>query len=401
MTTRTYWSSVLIACAIIIAVLLAPESLFVGLLPKQTVEAAADWQDLSRFRNNLFQQASFHDGGLLPFYGSSTIGIFSEFHPSNAIVTPFAPYLQGESACTAIIHVLNLAAAGDSLAGKKLVFMLDPADFMNPKGMSDQRFTDLYSKLSAYEFIFDRNIDAATKSKVAGVLLRYSEPNKDALLRLMLEGMTSGDRWKQLEGVLVRLAAFAEMKIMEKQDVLQALQISGKVKPPRRTPVNVDLSWEQLQAQATKEATVATRNNPYGMLNDYYKTKVLPGLKRSKNSWKPGNYLNSPEYDNFQAILDMLKAERAEPIFVLLPRKGSWSDYIGFTQAYRDQLYAKMKQEANRAGFQMIIDYSSHEYDPYFMRDASHLGWGGWVQLDQDLLKQYGWQSLSGPKAQG
>ncbi|KIL41347.1 hypothetical protein SD70_07855 [Gordoniibacillus kamchatkensis] len=391
---RTYFASLGLAFAFFLTVLFLPESCFVGIISREKVQAAAAWQDIGRFRNVLFQKASFHYDGILPFYGSSTIGIFSKYHPSNAITVPFTPYLQGESACTAIIHVLDMAAAGDSLAHKKLVFMLDPADFMNPKGMSDQRFTDLYSRLSAYEFMFDGDVDPETKAKVADVLLRYTEPKKDALLRTMLAGMTSADRIKRLEGMLVRPVAFLSMKIMEKQDVLQAIRLLGKIKPYHRQPVDAHLNWDQLQAQAAKEAKAATSNNPYGLLNDYYAKNVKPGLERSKNSWKPGNYLVSPEYDNFQAILDMCKAEHADPIFILIPRKGSWSDYIGFTRPYRDQLYAKIKQETGRAGFR-VLDYSDREYDPYFMRDLSHLGWTGWVQVDKDLLQRYGWQSLS------
>ena len=32
-------------------------------------------------------------------------------------------------------------------------------------------------------------------------------------------------------------------------------------------------------------------------------------------------------------------------------------------------------------------DYSEHEYDPYFMRDTIHIGWKGWVYLDEDMQK--------------
>lgn len=31
------------------------------------------------------------------------------------------------------------------------------------------------------------------------------------------------------------------------------------------------------------------------------------------------------------------------------------------------------------------VDFSDHEYDPYFIMDTIHIAWKGWVYLDQQL----------------
>ena len=33
------------------------------------------------------------------------------------------------------------------------------------------------------------------------------------------------------------------------------------------------------------------------------------------------------------------------------------------------------------------MDYSSKEYEDYYMYDAMHLGWRGWIDFERDLYK--------------
>ncbi|WP_416827807.1 D-alanyl-lipoteichoic acid biosynthesis protein DltD [Ectobacillus polymachus] len=47
-------------------------------------------------------------------------------------------------------------------------------------------------------------------------------------------------------------------------------------------------------------------------------------------------------------------------------------------------MYSKIRNEVESYGFQ-VLDYSDKEYDKYSMRDHNHLGYKGWVQIDQDL----------------
>ncbi|MDB5085685.1 MAG: dltD protein, partial [Bacilli bacterium] len=144
--------------------------------------------------------------------------------------------------------------------------------------------------------------------------------------------------------------------------------------------------FQELAIQASEEGKTASNNNDFGFINDTYTKSIEPKKDSDKGAWKPGNYLKSGEYDDLQAILEILQKEHADPLFVLIPRKGAWSDFIGFSKPYREELNAKIRYQVTAAGFQ-VIDYTDHEYDNYFMRDTSHLGWTGWVYLDEDLLK--------------
>ncbi|MCZ8513053.1 D-alanyl-lipoteichoic acid biosynthesis protein DltD [Paenibacillus filicis] len=381
----------LLAAALFCCLLFLPERYWARLLPADLLAKAAPSGDLGRFKNVLLQDGAYTQGNYLPMYGSSTIGIFGNYHPVNVFPEQQGdpvPFLVGQSACSSIIHLLNFSAVQGALDHKKLVFMLDPSDFMNPKGMSDQRFGQLYNPLQGYSFLFNSDLSPEDRQREAGRLLQYSVIKKDPLLLTELKGMADSDFEHRLMGILMRPEAYLRMKILEKQDLLQAWRFDKTLKPYQRPTLPANHSWNELLTQAEKTGKQQSGSNTYGFLDSVYKNNIAPSLNKEKNSWKPGSYLQSVEYGDMQAILDILKKEQAEPIFILLPRKGAWSDYIGFNEEYREQLYSKIKGLVTAEGFP-VLDYSDYAYDPYFMRDPNHLGWTGWVHVDKDLQNYY------------
>ncbi|MFB2351348.1 D-alanyl-lipoteichoic acid biosynthesis protein DltD, partial [Priestia megaterium] len=86
---------------------------------------------------------------------------------------------------------------------------------------------------------------------------------------------------------------------------------------------------------------------------------------KGKNKGK--SYAVSPEYGDFEMMLDILKAAGAEPMFVTIPVNGKWYDYTGFPKKGRTDYYKKVNKQIRAKGFQ-VADFSGHEYDPYFMK---------------------------------
>ncbi|OPG94643.1 D-alanyl-lipoteichoic acid biosynthesis protein DltD, partial [Chryseobacterium mucoviscidosis] len=74
----------------------------------------------------------------------------------------------------------------------------------------------------------------------------------------------------------------------------------------------------------------------------------------------------------------------AEPLFISVPVHGKFYDYTGFPKKGRTDFYKKIKKEIEQEGFQ-VADLTNHEYDPYFLKDTLHLGWKGWVYVDQEI----------------
>lgn len=47
-----------------------------------------------------------------------------------------------------------------------------------------------------------------------------------------------------------------------------------------------------------------------------------------------------------------------------------------------------MRSEAEKYGFD-VLTMEDKEYEPYFMRDVMHLGWKGWLYVDEKITEHY------------
>ena len=75
-----------------------------------------------------------------------------------------------------------------------------------------------------------------------------------------------------------------------------------------------------------------TTNNPFGLKNDFYTHRIRshePELKQSQKNW---DYRFSPEFSDFQLILDQLAKNHNEVLFIIPPVNEKWSDYTGLSQ---------------------------------------------------------------------
>ena len=105
-----------------------------------------------------------------------------------------------------------------------------------------------------------------------------------------------------------------------------------------------------------------------------------------KNSSKNTKYDESKEYDDLDILLSIVKDLKLNMKFAILPANGKWSDYTGIDSEKRQVAYNNLKEIAKKNNIE-VMDYSSKEYEEYYMYDAMHLGWRGWIDFERDLYK--------------
>ncbi|MBF1119964.1 MAG: D-alanyl-lipoteichoic acid biosynthesis protein DltD, partial [Streptococcus sp.] len=68
------------------------------------------------------------------------------------------------------------------------------------------------------------------------------------------------------------------------------------------------------------------------------------------------------------------------------PVNGPWYDYIGIDASQRNAFSTKINEIVKEAGVKQV-DLTSHDYDPYYIWDATHPGWKGWPLVEKELVK--------------
>jgi D-alanine transfer protein len=340
------------------------------------------------FQGKYIQQQMLADKQYLPIYGSSELARLDRFHPSNYFqVTgePFTPFLVGRGGTESLIHLLNFSEHVDQLKGKKIVFVLSPQWFQ-PNGTDESHFAPNYSSLQGYDFAFNNKIDPTIKRKAIKRLLTFSSVKDDPILSTIYKAEVSRNPWDQRKASMVRPIAYAYRGILVKKDLYYSITEGAKQK--REIKHNLrKKNWSQLEAEANQLGAKQSGNNQFTVINSQYDKirKMVPSLKDKKFG---ASYGKSPEYQDFQLVLDVLKESGADPLFISVPVNGKWYDYTGFPKEGRTAYYDRIRKQIEAEGFQ-IADFSNHEYDPYFMKDTIHIGWKGWVYTDKAIKDFY------------
>ncbi|TGE33820.1 D-alanyl-lipoteichoic acid biosynthesis protein DltD [Desulfosporosinus sp. Sb-LF] len=347
------------------------------------------------YQGTILQEKAMESPDILPIYGSSEFSSVSEFHPSRLFEgepTGFAPFLVGRGGTQDIIHALNMAALGQSLKDKKIAIILS-AQWFTPEGIGLAYFKQNFSPLHAYRMFFNLSLSAQTKNQLIKRLLAFpgafdEEPTLHALLsQSLLAGQTSTFQSVRLAG-----KGRVEMAALEVQDALRTIAYTRLI-DERGSAINATTtapplsSWLELKNKAAGQGKTMAHNR-FNILDAYYAANVKPKLAENRGSAAKAGFYPSPEYQDLELLLKLLQETKAHPMFIIVPVNGLWYDYTGFPIEERKAYYERIEKLVRDTGFE-VANFGDHEYDSYFLQDTMHLGWKGWVNVDEALDRFY------------
>lgn len=134
--------------------------------------------------------------------------------------------------------------------------------------------------------------------------------------------------------------------------------------------------WDALLSDAQAQGEQSCTNNDYGIHDAYwdknsqYKSEQNQDFVHADDEWA-----------DFQCFLKVCRETGLEPLVVILPMHGGWYDEMGVTSDIRAQFYNQARSLCDEAGV-AYADFSSCEYEKYFLCDTVHPGWIGWVRIE-------------------
>lgn len=340
------------------------------------------------------QRKSVQKDDNLLIFGSSELGaILPPFYPVDFFQNKksgFQVNLIGRGHTQSIVHAMNFGALGNNIKNKKVVFIISPQWF-NSKGLEPVDFNMNFSELQFYSFMFNKDIDKSLK-------LRLTE----RMDYLLTEGQNVGHIKTYCylysknniftNTVFYALQPYYKFKYyilsikdkMRTYDVLKQYKNYTNVSPGSQK----DFNWDEEKQKAGEAGKLASNSNQFGIENGYYNTYIKDKIETLKGGYKDQSYLKSPEYEDLKFLLDLCKAQNIKPLFISVPVHGKWYDYEEFDKNDRTEYYKKVKDLISSYNFE-IADFSKYEYEDYFLKDIMHLGWKGWVYVDEAVNKYY------------
>ena len=176
-------------------------------------------------------------------------------------------------------------------------------------------------------------------------------------------------------------------KVLEIKDKWDTYQLLRKDAQEAAEPKVLDIDWKEAEKAAEEEGTAYCTNNEYYVENSYF-TNNLADIIDDLKGVESGTQLQSKEYEDFKMFLQICKENGVEPYIIMMNTNGKYYDYVGIDAERRNEFYDRIEQAAKDQG----VDYlrlSEKEYEPYFMLDVMHLGWKGWLYVDQQIAEHY------------
>ncbi|MDR2420646.1 MAG: D-alanyl-lipoteichoic acid biosynthesis protein DltD [Oscillospiraceae bacterium] len=292
----------------------------------------------------------------------------------------FSADIVGRGSCQAIIHA-SILAASKGLSDNKLIFIISPQSFA-PQGIMPDMYFANFSELQFCKILMSRDISGAIKSEFKDRFSRLAE-QYGGIRPYYQYGWISNKSWVEL---LSAPYIFIREKLLSVKDAYASYLIYKNAPDDTRDISPID--WEKTRADMLRLAPAETYGNEFGFLNDYYNVNIKRKLKSLQGKDSELSYSNSAEYGDMELLLEICDEKGLRPLLISTPMHGEWSDYTDFDAARRREYYSKVRKLAERFDVE-FADFTDEEYTPYFMCDAIHLGYIGWLEVNERISEFY------------
>lgn len=344
----------------------------------------ATWTNEAKFACRDLIAANLDEDTLLTF-GSSELehGLDTPYHPKEMFRDQkFQPMLIGAGYYQSLSHAITLAALEPDMKNRKAALIVSPQWFRK-SGVLPKAFASRFSEMNYLGMLTNDKLSADTKNyiiKRVDSLLEVDEATQkrtQKYKKIYLEGKRLGA--EELEYSI--LAGFMKEKMRQK--TVSMMQESGITKEKKAVLTDSPIDFLAYRKQAELDGAANSQSNPFYIADSYYK-KHQKRLEAKKDKGIKTGYSVSPEFDDLRCFLQVCQELEIQPMLIIIPVNGPWYDYTAFPKDKREEYYSQVRQIAKEHQA-LVADFSDREYEPYFMEDTIHIGWKGWVDVNESL----------------
>ncbi|MBU3851328.1 MAG: D-alanyl-lipoteichoic acid biosynthesis protein DltD [Candidatus Paralactobacillus gallistercoris] len=370
----------IIAVLLVVVVLFAPIK---GHVMHDTLQRAANSLSVNVLKGEMIKDQAMSQN-YVPFIGSSELSRMDPFHPSvlaQKYHRNYRPFLLGSAGTLSLTHYFSVQGMGKILNHRKAVVIVSPQWFVK-KGVDPNMFQYYYSSLQTTTFLENAK-NTQMDRYAAQRLLSLPSGKSDKIIAAALQRVADGKPLSAFQAFYVR---YFKGLILKHEDVLFSRLFIKNNQPllnKQAAKLPTKYNYAQLYQDALRMGAAQTQNNPFRLKDSFYTNRVKKVVKKLKGSQVDFNYTKSPEFSDFELLLNQFAKEKTDVLFVIPPVNKRWMEYTGLKQSMLNNFDRKITYQLRSQGFNNIADLSQDGNQPYFMEDTIHLGWAGWLKVDQ------------------
>lgn len=318
-----------------------------------------------------FTLAAAHEDTYFLF-GSSELATIPEVVPTapDRVLREYDCGMQfmyiGDAYDQSLWMAIAAGAYAPDMPNKKCAIIVSPQWFLDgglEPGLFKMRFSyNLYQRFCANE-----GISQKTKDFVASRLI------EEGVDRAVVDGADPRLPQDYIDGTV-----FSVMNDLRLRQALGEVRLRGT---PRTAPLSPP-DFTKLRQEAVDAAQRWTTTNEYGIFDDYWTAYIEQAYGARENELAGETLTRTPEYGDLSCFLDVCEEAGLDPYVIIMPVNAAWYDYAGLTSEVRGAFYERVRTMCAQRGVE-CLDLSVHEYERYYMRDIMHLGWLGWVDVEE------------------
>lgn len=313
------------------------------------------------------------------------------YHPYKLFLgTDIQPITIGTAYTQSLYQCIALSSMERNMDNRRVVLILSPQWF-DKLGVKSDTYTSRFSEADYLYMLLNPNVpynDKVYMAKRTRSLLKNDSASKRRVQEYNSALLTAKPYY--VDVIKYRVLAYT-MAMSESTSVWTARNASAAVFAPEWWKVDAKkINWQSLMKQAEVEGSKVSKKEHFYIKEDIYNSYYAHRIGGFKNSDRNMEYVSSPEYGDFQQFLSLCKALKIEPLLIMLPFNGFWTDYTGFPKERRAEYYNKIRTIAKANNLQ-LVDLSYAEYMPHFNEDTLHPSYKGWVIINRaiyDFVKQ-------------
>ncbi|WP_099203520.1 D-alanyl-lipoteichoic acid biosynthesis protein DltD [Miniphocaeibacter massiliensis] len=385
---RKLWFAIgpfLVSIILLIAIFISPIEKILKPSKKELKESSTS-MSLGVLKGNILKNSAVAENSYIPFFGSSELNRINEFHPTvlaRKYKRSYEPFLLGFAGTQSLSHYFSINSMKNNIKDSKIVFVISPQWFVKD-GVNDNAFSLYYSPLQIYGWILNIEEVGEGEKYIANRLLNFSKIQGNNDLKNVLKKIGKGEKLSKYD---IGMCEFMYNMISKEDAMFGGLDLTTRehkvVKSEKNLPE--EYNFKKLDKLAYDIGKERTSNNDFQIANGFYKNRLSKAKDKLKGSQKKFDYTKSPEFSDFQMVLNEIEKNNIDPIFVITPVNKRWSDYTGLSEEMLNTFSKKITQQLKEQGFNNIIDFTYKRDVDYFMEDTIHIGWRGWLELDQYL----------------
>ena len=381
--------------AIILVVLLffSPLTLTPNYSMQQLKQFATNPSSRVSFVGYSIKEQAFQNPNFLPILGSSELEHFDAFHPSvysAKYKTAYTPFLAGQPGTQSLSQFFYVNSVASALKNRKIVFIISPQWF-TPRGVQPAALEDFVSKGEIYTWLRTANPKDETTQQLAQRLLGIPDFSDDIVIDSALKSLAKG----QSLNLITDFGVSSSEQFWKKEDLL--FSYFSMLQTQKANPLKMVNQYakqlpkspneKELENLAYQQGQANANNNKFGIANQVWAKNIKPQAARRKGTMKKVSYLQSPEYADFQQLLNQFAANHDDVEFVIPPVNGAWYKYCGLSEQTLQDFSDKITYQLQSQGFNNILDLTSKYNEPYFIGDTIHFGTRGWLAVNQGIAQ--------------